>query len=391
MKKIQLLFFFLFISTGFLAQSIGDDLQVSLLTCSSGDELYSTFGHSALRFHGMIDGKMRDEVYNYGTFEFGSTFSEEMNFYVKFAQGQLDYKLSEQNFPYFQYEYVVTNRGIVEQILDLDPNQKEALYQFMVNNVKPENCYYRYDFFFDNCSTRIRDVLVKVLGDDLVIHPDMALIENKTTFRDMIQRYLNDMPWSDFGIDIALGLPCDKEISPGEEMFLPEFLMSDMDRATIDGRPLVKTKNTLLEHEEAMDKNSEITPSQLLWGLFVLTVLIALFSYFAKKKLNAYFNAIFIITGLLGLLVFFLWFMTDHSTTKNNLNILWLVPLNLLVPLFGKRSWMKKYLKAYLFILIVILASFNWFPQAFESAFIPLILTILVSGITLLVGVGRRI
>ncbi len=375
--------FLLFLSTFPLvltAQSVGDDLQVSLLTCTSGDELYSTFGHSALRFHGLIDGRMADKVYNYGTFEFGATTEAEMKFYYKFAKGQLDYKLSEQNFPYFQYEYVVTKRGITEQVLDLDANQKEDLYQFMVNNAKPENCYYRYDFFYDNCSTRIRDVLIKVLGDDLIFRPDITLIENKTTFRDMIQLYLNDMPWSDFGIDIALGLPCDKEISPGEEMFLPDFLMDNMDRATINGRALVKSKTSILEHEDVDSEKNKLTPFNLMWGIFILSLVVTIASFLTKKKFSAYYNFFFIITGLLGLLVFFLWFMTDHSTTKNNLNILWLMPLNLLVPIFGKRGWIKKYLMGYLFILIVILVSFKWFPQAFHIAFIPIMLTLVVAS-----------
>lgn len=375
---IVILFFQSFDGT---TQSISDDLEISLLTCTSGDELYSTFGHSALRFHGEIDGKMTDRVYNYGTFDFGSTFSAEMNFYYKFAKGQLDYKLAEQNFPYFQYEYLVTKRGITEQYLDLDPNQKLDLYKFMVNNAKPENRFYRYDFFYDNCSTRIRDVMQKVLGDDLVFQPNMELIEDQTTFRDMIQLYLNDMPWSDFGIDIALGLPCDKKISPGEDMFLPDYLMASFDQATINGRPLVKNKEIILEHEDVISEKRGFTPFKLMWGLLVITIIVTIASFLTKKQFKMYYNAFFVITGILGILVFFLWFMTDHSTTKTNLNILWLMPLNLLVPLFAKRDWIKKYLKAYLVLLIIILASFKWFPQAFHLDFIPLIIIMIVASV----------
>lgn len=382
MNLFRLLFVvFVCISFNGYTQSLGDDLEVSLLTCTSGNELYSTFGHSALRFRGTIDDTMTDEVYNYGTFEFGTTFATEMKFYYQFAKGQLDYKLSVDNFGYFQYEYIVTQRGITEQFLDLDANQKLALYQFMVNNAMPENSFYRYDFFYDNCSTRIRDVLQKVFGSGLIFKPNMQLVEDQTTFRDMIQLYLNDMPWSDFGIDIALGMPCDKKVSSGEEMFLPDFLMNNFDRATIDGRPLVKTKKVILEHEDLVQEESNATPFKIFWSLLLITIVMIVASFLTKKPFQYYFNSYFVITGVLGLLVFFLWFLTDHSTTKTNWNILWLMPLNLLVPFFGKKNWMKKYLMGYLLVLVLLLASFKWFPQAFHVDFIPLMLIMIIISI----------
>ena len=144
-------------------QNLSDRSVVSLLTCSPGTELYSIFGHCAIRIHDPVNEI--DKIYNYGTFDFDSP-----NFYMEFIKGKLFYFLSVSNFTFFKTTYIRMNRSIYEQVVDLSMDQRQSLYQYLENNHLPENRYYLYDFFFDNCATRIRDAFVKSsTGFDIVL------------------------------------------------------------------------------------------------------------------------------------------------------------------------------------------------------------------------------
>ncbi|RYF12295.1 MAG: DUF4105 domain-containing protein, partial [Oxalobacteraceae bacterium] len=194
-----------------------------LLTCTPGDELYSIFGHSAIRITDST--ALTDIVFNYGTFNFN-----DKNFYLKFARGKLDYFLSLESFTDFRDLYQYTGRGITEQVLNLNAEEKIALQNALLENAKEENRYYKYDFFFDNCTTRLRDLILKFK----IPSPQLpATMPSDTRFREAIHLYLNNgkQYWSKLGIDVLLGAKTDRVMTAEEQQFLPDNLMLALDAA----------------------------------------------------------------------------------------------------------------------------------------------------------------
>jgi len=344
--------------------------QVSVITCGPGTELYSTFGHSAFRIKDPVNGL--DRVYNYGTFNFNTP-----NFYVKFARGKLLYELRAYDFGNFLRGYHEENRWVKEQVLDLNNDQVKQVFDFLENNAKPENRAYKYDFFYDNCSTKMMAVLEQVLGTDLVFDPNFE--EGKYTHRQLIQMYLGELPWSDFGIDLALGSVIDREIPSKAYMFLPDYVLQGVDASGIKEsgiiKPLVKETNTILDSKPLINKGWSITP---FWVFTILAVAVILISIrdFKKRRRNKLLDYIlFISTGITGLVILLLWFATDHSATANNLNILWAFAPNLVFALMlhQNRSYYAHYM---LFLLALLdLVAVLWIAriQVFSIALLPLL------------------
>ena len=221
MKKILWL---LLLITSFGKAQLSEQANISVLTCGPYDELYSAFGHSAFRIHDPVNNI--NVVCNYGTFDFNQP-----NFYLNFARGNNLYKLSIQDYQRFEDLYIYENRFIHEQVLNLTSEQKQKLFAYLQWNSKPENASYYYDYFYDNCSTKIRDVLVEALGKDVIF--DESHITTDYTIRELTDFYLKKLPWGDLGIDIGLGLPMDKKAAPLEYMFLPDYVESAFDHASI--------------------------------------------------------------------------------------------------------------------------------------------------------------
>ncbi len=344
--------------------------QVSVITCGPGTELYSTFGHSAFRIKDPVNGL--DRVYNYGTFNFNTP-----NFYVKFARGKLLYELRAYDFGNFLRGYHEENRWVKEQVLDLKNEQVLQVFDFLENNAKPENRAYKYDFFYDNCSTKMMAVLEQVLGTDLVFDPNFE--EGKYTHRQLIQMYLGELPWSDFGIDLALGSVIDREIPSKAYMFLPDYVLQGVDASGIKEsgiiKPLVKETNTILDSKPLINKGWSITP---FWVFTILAVAVILISIrdFKKRRRNKLLDYIlFLSTGITGLVILLLWFATDHSATANNLNILWAFAPNLVFALMlhQNRSYYAHYM---LFLLALLdLVAVLWIAriQVFSIALLPLL------------------
>jgi len=344
--------------------------QVSVITCGPGTELYSTFGHSAFRIKDPVNGL--DRVYNYGTFNFNTP-----NFYVKFARGKLLYELRAYDFSNFLRGYHEENRWVKEQVLNLKNDQAQQVFDFLENNAKPENRAYKYDFFYDNCSTKMMAVLEQVLGTDLVFDPNFE--EGKYTHRQLIQMYLGELPWSDFGIDLALGSVIDREIPSKAYMFLPDYVLQGVDASGIKEsgiiKPLVKETNTILDSKPLINKGWSITP---FWVFTILAVAVILISIrdFKKRRRNKLLDYIlFLSTGITGLVILLLWFATDHSATANNLNILWAFAPNLVFALIlhQNRSYYAHYM---LFLLALLdLLAVLWIAriQVFSIALLPLL------------------
>ncbi|MBL7941533.1 MAG: DUF4105 domain-containing protein [Flavobacteriales bacterium] len=380
MRTIWRLFFLLCI--GFVSNAIyaGDtafyqpQISATVLTCSPGPDLYSLFGHTAIRLRFEQKGHMRDLVYNYGTFEFGD------DFYMKFTKGKLDYMLSRSDFQDFMQEYQLTGRGVVEQVLNLTPEEAAQLLQLLETNLLPENRYYRYDFFYDNCATRVRDMIAQVCaqsGDSINFTHVPA---EHYSFRRGIQNYLDYMPWSDLGIDIALGKPCDRLMGKGQDMFLPDSLYNEFRFALRGNDELVSTETTLLPKLFSPEPAGFWKPVnlfflflilQVIWGLWRLGARLAA----SKSPLILPDRLLFFISGLVGVLVIFLWFFTDHLATRPNLNVLWAHPLHVVFAFAGRiRSWHRWYATVHIVILFVLFLGFFLFTQRLHWAVIPLAL-----------------
>ncbi|MFD2035125.1 DUF4105 domain-containing protein [Belliella marina] len=373
-KKLFLTYTFIY-TFSFFVQA--ESYQVSLLTCDPGDEIYSIFGHSAIRVINQETGE--DLVYNYGTFDFNAPY-----FVVKFTQRTLDYMLSVTTFDRFIYEYQYFQRNVREQELDLNDQQKDEIIKFLKINSLPENKSYRYDFFYDNCATRIRDMFEVVLGKNLKWN-EINEPEEKS-FRELIDEYVYPLPWYDLGIDLALGSVIDATASERDKQFLPDYMEMAFGRASIEGdgptRPLVKSQRTILEFPERNIAGSLFNPYLAMWLIAIIFMVITYLGYTKKRLFIGFDVALFGILGLIGLLVAILWFLTFHSQTKWNWNILWAFPGHLIL-VYGLLKhkisvWVRKYL---MFALImadaaVVFWILGW--QSFHPSLIPIMLVIIL-------------
>jgi len=373
----KLLFFLLITTTCFSQQiKLSPNAEVSVITCGPGtDELYASFGHSAFRILD-LENKI-DRVYNYGTFNFDTP-----NFYTKFAQGKLLYQLSAYNFGNFLKGYHRENRWVIGQVLDLDPVQVQKVYDYLEKNAKPENRSYQYDFFYDNCSTKLYDVLEDAIGEDLVFKSDFDKADY--SHRDLIELYMGHQPWADFGIDLALGADIDRKASSKEYMFLPDYVLEAFTTIEIkkDGKmtPIVqRTEEILLSYPQESNQNG-FTP-------FILFSIVALFiiwitykDYNNNSRTKFLDTLIFSITGFVGIILLLLWFATDHSATANNFNILWAFAPNLMFAfLMNKNAKLSKYYAFTLLILLDIMVLLWVFKvQVFHFSLIPFTIALYV-------------
>jgi len=355
------------------AQKDSCHLQISLLTVMPGEELYSTFGHSALRITDTVTHQ--DIVYNYGTFNF-----DDPDFYTKFVRGKLLYYLSTDDFDSFVLENKQDNRGITEQILNLSCEQKRNIIGLLESNMMAQNRFYKYDFLFDNCTTRLRDLVEK--ASDSTVHFGKAL-SMKVSFRNLIHEYLNrsDKQWSKLGIDILLGAKTDAIATPYQVMFLPDYLMKTFDSSTINSQPLVSEKRSLFKINYSQNEKNNLThPFFLFICLFVLIAFLSFSKNVFTQKFLASFDALlFFIVGFLGILILFMWFGTDHIMCRNNYNLLWAWPMNIVAAFYihSTRKWPQIYFLIYGIFNTILIALWSFIPQHFNFALIP-ILAILI-------------
>ena len=345
-------------------------LRISIITCSPGLELYSIFGHSAIRITDSLTET--DIVYNYGTFDVSDP-----DFYIKFLKGKMNYFLSQQDFRNFTYSYYFEQRGVSEQILHLSCEEKHRFQQFIFHNLEGNNVFYKYDFFYDNCTTRLRDLVEKLTNKSY----STGEIPQAThlSFRSALHYYLDkgNMPWSKLGIDILLGISSDKEMTTREAMFLPDFLESSIDHANYNKLPLVKEKAIILK-QMLPTGNSEMYIPLIIFSIFAVFIFVIglLKNKFFKTLTSIFDYILFFSIGLLGSVLLFMWFGTDHTVMGKNLNLLWAWPINLPIIFFmhKKNNFIKKYFLVHAILLFVILLFWMGLPQSLNPALIPIVL-----------------
>lgn len=348
--------------------------QISLLTCTPGTELYSSFGHSAIR---VVDSATQtDIIFNYGTFDF-----DDPDFYSKFVRGKLLYFVSISSLQDFLAEYKYFGRGVTEQVLNLTCPEKKAMVAALYENAKEENKYYHYDFTHDNCTTRLRDMLEKISGT--TVQTKNIKDSPGTSFRDMIHSYLDfgKQYWSKFGIDMLLGSRLDRTVSNREAMFLPDYLLKAYDSSTLNNQPLVTAKNPILPWASSPSGKPIFTPLVVFSLLFVL---IAAISVYSKTRASTFLKAFdvffFSVCGLLGFLILFMWFATDHLMCRDNFNLLWALPTHLpmALMLFTKKEWVGNYFRLLFFYSVVLLAAWFLLPQEMNTALLPVLGIIII-------------
>lgn len=340
MKKFVLLFIVGILSAVSFSQEItfSDSTEISLLTCSPGPEVYAKFGHSGIRVQDKINGY--DFVFNWGIFSFNTE-----NFYIKFIKGQTDYLLGVQQTADFLPQYKERNSVVWEHVLNLKPNEKKELIKLLLINYKPENREYRYNFVFDNCATRPRDILLNSIDGHIIFQ---NAYETKT-YRHAIGDYIGSDTWLRFGIDLIFGYQADKNMPQLQSMFLPEILKFELLNAKISNsafrneRPLIKATNILVSSDEVETKEESDwnKPFNLFVIILIVIVLISVYELVLDKRYNTLIDSLLLfITGAAGIIVFFLMFFSVHPLVKYNFNILWLNPLNVLAALF---IWFKPF------------------------------------------------
>ncbi len=350
---------------------LSEKAQISVLTCSSGDVLFTSFGHTAFRVQDPILGI--DVVYNYGTFDFNKP-----NFYLNFAKGKLIYSLSRKSFASFLYDYELEKRWIKEQLITLTPEKTNTFFQFLEHNYLPENRDYPYDPLFNNCSTITGDILEKQLGQAIEFKD--SHITKESSFRQLVHQHIPTNSWGAFGIDIAFGGITDRDATPRQHMFLPYYTMSQLQNTEINGIPIVARERMVLSYPEKSDQSTFMT-SPFFWFFLIFCFLFAITYLDRKHEVRSRWLdfTLFLISGIAGLIILLLWVATDHVVTHLNFNFLWLLPTNLIVSfyLLSKKplpKWISKYLWIALILMVVVLLIWLFGIQVLSPVNIPLLL-----------------
>lgn len=381
-------FFLLLVLSPFTinAQELSTEAKVSVLTVAPGhEELFAAFGHSAIRIQDRSQGI--DKVYNFGTYYYNQPY-----FYLNFARGYLLYGLSVSNWDRFQGYYAYFNREVKAQYINHTTDQAQLIFDFLENNSKPENSMYYYDYFYDNCATRIRDVFVQALGDEFKIPENFTDNPNRTV-RALTDHYIEDeFPWGKLGIDLCLGLPMDKEMTDNEYMYLPDYLYEGFEVAEIwrlgNWEQGIRAEQIILESRPMDYPMPWFTPTMA----FSILLLFGIILYVLQLKKGVLFRwfdfILFFFVGFVGLLLFLLWVATDHSAAANNFNILWALPTHIFVAFALLRKKTSRKLNWYLALLIpfslIAITFWKVIPQDLNEGFIPIVFLIVVRSLAII-------
>jgi hypothetical protein len=380
MKKNLLIALVLSVSSIQAQTILSSQAEISVITCGPYQgEVYSAFGHSAIR---VLDSQLGiDYAFNYGVFDFDQPY-----FYLNFARGRNYYLLAVYDFVDFKRPYLRDNRFVHEQILQLTQIQKQKVFDFLTWNAHPENRTYSYDYFYNNCATKVRDVFAEVFKAEIKF--DSSFIKTNYTIRDLTEIYLKQQPWGDLGIDICLGLPMDKKASAYDYMFLPDYIESSFDRVTLSGSPIVREKISVYE------STPETIPFHwyhpwIVFGLLFLLAAIISYRDWQRQKLSKWFDVtLFGTTGIIGVLLFVLWLATDHKAAANNFNLAWAFPLHLVgaIGLLKRTSpkWISGYFTFAAIISALVLGFWTLLPQALNPFLLPVIFIILMRSLVII-------
>jgi hypothetical protein len=383
MKKI-VLFLFLIISYSNL-NAKEQNYDISILTMGPGESLSDAFGHSAIRVKSKSPNY--DLVFNYGVYDFNDPY-----FYSNFIKGNLNYSLGVNYFEDTKFNYVSNNRSIKEQVLELPETIKQKIVNRLILNAKPENKNYSYDYFSNNCTTIINDII-----DESLIENDYEnyyVLENKSnnTYRNLIYKNINKNSWGSLGIDICLGSFIDQEIDAKKNTFLPENLFNYLNSSfykqlEFNDTRLVKEVNIINIHKKHPNSNVNTFFYSPLFIFVILSSLLIFLNFNHKtyNKTHLLLETTHVITSGIGFLLLFLWFFTDHYAAAFNYNLLWANPLNIIL-IFNavNKKWKIALLKLLLLSLALIILHTITNVQVFNISLYPIFIFLILRYIQLI-------
>ena len=377
MKKSHyfLIFFATLFSMAYGQIQLSTYSEVSILTIGPGTSLNDAFGHSAIRIK---DPMYRlDIVYDYGRYDFESD-----GFYLNFAKGKLNYEIGFTNYKPFLSYYLSEEREVKSQTLNLSLGEKQAFFQKLQQNILPQNKSYAYDFFYNNCATKIKDIVASVSKKNLEFEQPQDFKQH--TFRALIRSQVEQNSWGGFGIDLALGSVIDQIAPVNDHMFLPRYIHTFFEVAKFKNtnEPLVK-KQEILNSKQLSVKHSFWSSPLFLFSILSFLIVLATYKNYKSNSRSKWLDVmIFSITGLIGVVILLLWFATDHTATAYNYNLLWAFAFNLLfIPTLLKKRVKKRFIGYLKFLLILLfLMALHWFTgvQSFNIGILPLWIALLV-------------
>lgn len=378
LKKYILLLIIFFALKNFYAQvNLSVYSEISIVTAGPGEELYEKFGHSAIRIKDPVLNL--DIIYNYGIFDFNQP-----NFYTNFAQGKMYYLLARYDFKYFINSYKKDKRWLKQQVLNLNQQEKQAYFTYLENNALKENATYLYDPFFDNCATKLRDITTTVFSNNVSF--DSTEVKKENSLRSLMNKEIHWNSWGNFGINLIAGTILDEKKVQTAYMYLPDYVYELFKNATVISnnkeKKLVKRTDILLDFKEKKTAFSIFSPIVIFTVLLFIVAFITFKNSKTKKRTKVLDFIILFVTGLIGLILLYLWLFSSHKTAPNNFNILWAFVPNLYIAFLVFKEKAKKWLSNYFKILtlLICIIPFLWISkiQVFPLALIPLLLLLLV-------------
>ncbi len=359
-----------------------EEVKVSIISIGEGSSLADAFGHTGIR----VISNGNDIVFNFGVYDFSAP-----NFYSNFVKGRPVYKLAVQNYENFKDGYIYQNRYLFEHELNMSEESKMNIIDLLVNNSRPENKYYTYDYLRDNCSTRVADILIYDTNNKFII--DKLESEAIITYRELIHEKISENSWAALGIDLCLGAIIDKKISVRETFFIPEKLMKYMDELMMDySKPI--TKNIIFSPDLPSKYNEEF-PKPFLVNL-IISLLIILLTYFNFKN-NSWNRSIdffiYLFSGLIGVLIIYLWFFSNHFASAQNFNFLWAFPFNLVLVFALIRKtppmWTINFVKLNIILLILLFIHWTTGVQKYNITLLPIFISLLVRYSYLVIQINK--
>ena len=343
--------------------------EVSLLTIGPGDQLNDAFGHSGIRIKDPMFNL--DIVFDYGRYDFSAE-----GFYINFAKGKLDYEIGWTNFERFISYYSAQKRRVTSQIIELDLDEKQRLFELLQQKIQPQNKTYPYDFFYNNCATKIKDDIIEVSKNPLIlVQPEGFSL---MTFRELIRTHVPSNSWGGFGIDLALGSVIDQQASLEEHLFLPSYLnlILGLSKFEVSDKNVVKETRVLSSLQNPYPNSFWSSPLFVFGILSIISLILTVLNYKSGRRSKILDLLIFFTTGFVGLILTLLWFGTDHTATAYNYNMLWACVFNLMfIPtLLNNKVYIRfvGYLKFTVLLLFLMLLHWLTGVQSFNVAVLPL-------------------
>jgi hypothetical protein len=362
-----------------------NNIHVSILTCAPGSEVYEQYGHTALRYYAPEQGY--DIVFNYGVFSFDTP-----NFVWRFVKGETDYQLGIVPYPYFRAEYETRGSAVYQQELNLTAAEKQHLFELLEENYRPAHRTYRYNFFYDNCTTRARDMVERCV-DGQIVYPESAHEASQhETFRDIVHDHTASTPWTQWGIDLLLGAEADAPIGQRERQFAPFHLRDDLRQATIQRGgevvPLVLHETKIIPGRETPVQEAHSLCTPLSMAVLLLIIYIGIGAYEVYSRRTWWFPHLLLLLcqGLAGCVITLMFFCSTHPTVGSNWLVLLFNPVPLLcLPVMLRRAWKGQYdpiYRYFAYYLTIFIIFVPLIPQKFGITIVILALILCINAWT---------